>query len=78
MSWRRLLSIPRRLRDDPYVAYALSIVLMLIFVLGTIGNFGILARQRSQVMPFVFVLLCVAVMARKEEPAPTQGRAIGR
>ena len=49
VSWRRLASVPFRLRRDPYVAYALSMVLMFIFVLGTIGNFGILARQRSQV-----------------------------
>jgi hypothetical protein len=69
VSWRRLASVPFRLRGDPYVAYALSMVLMFIFVLGTIGNFGILARQRSQVVPFLFVLLCVNLPARTETAA---------
>jgi hypothetical protein len=58
-SWRRLLTIPRRLRSDPYVTMALVYILLFIFALGTVSNFGILSRQRSQVMPFVFVLLCV-------------------
>jgi hypothetical protein len=68
-SWRRLATIPFRLRRDPYVAYALSVVLMLIFALGTIGNFGILSRQRSQIVPFVFVLLSLTVAKTDEEPA---------
>ena len=59
VSWRRLLTIPRRLRSDPYVAMALVYILMFIFALGTVGNFGIVSRQRAQVMPFVFVLLSV-------------------
>jgi hypothetical protein len=59
LSWRRLLTIPRRLRSDPYVTMALIYILMFIFALGTVSNFGILSRQRAQVMPFVFVLLCV-------------------
>lgn len=66
-SWRRLASVPFRLRREPYVAYALSTVLMMIFVLGTIANFGILSRQRTQVIPFVFVLLCVNVVRRDAE-----------
>ena len=69
-SWRRLASVPFRLRRDPYVAYATFVVLMLVFVLGTIANFGILARQRTQVMPFVFVLLCVTVVAQVKPPRP--------
>ncbi len=69
-SWRRLVSVPFRLRREPYVAYATFTVLMLVFVLGTINNFGILARQRSQVMPFVFVLLCVTVATKVKEAKP--------
>jgi hypothetical protein len=58
-SWRRLISIPGRLRSDPYVTMALVYILLFVFALGTVSNFGILSRQRSQLMPFVFVLLCV-------------------
>jgi hypothetical protein len=45
---------------------------MFIFGFGTIGNFGILARQRSQVMPFLFVLL--AVSSAYASPGPRGGR----
>jgi hypothetical protein len=67
-SWRRLATIPRRLRSDPYVTMALIYILLFIFALGTVGNFGILSRQRSQVMPFVFVLLCVPPVVRRLSP----------
>ena len=52
---------------------------MFIFVLGTIGNFGILARQRTQVIPFFFVLLCVVapVNGNKQE-LPIEGTATRR
>jgi hypothetical protein len=63
-SWRRLLSIPRRLRSDPYVTLALAYTLMFIFAFGTIGNFGILARERSQLVPFLFVMLCIFPLPR--------------
>ena len=39
------------------MTYAIVYMLIFFFAFGTMGNFGILARQRSQVMPFVFVLL---------------------
>lgn len=64
LSWRRLVTIPGRLRSDPYVTMAIVYILMFIFALGTVGNFGILARERTQVIPFVFVLLCVPASAR--------------
>src|SRR5262249_30337110 len=59
LSWRRLLSIPTRLRSDPYVTMAVVYVALFIFALGTVSNFGILSRERSQLVPFVFVLLCI-------------------
>jgi hypothetical protein len=71
VGWRRLLSIPKRIRPEPYVAMALGFVLMFIFAFGTIANFGILARERSQMMPYVFVLLsltAVAASAKRETP----------
>jgi len=76
--WRRLLSIPKRVRPEPYVALAIAFVLMFIFAFGTIANFGILARERSQMMPYVFVLLsltAVAATAKRETPrAPVSSR----
>lgn len=75
LSWRRLVTIPRRLRSDPYVTMALIYMMMFVFALGTVSNFGILARERSQLMPFVFVLLSVPVVVRpKVEPVSGAGR----
>lgn len=63
-SWRRLATVPARLRSQPYVTIAVCYALMFIFGFGTIANFGILARQRSQLMPFVFVLLSLTAAYR--------------
>ena len=63
-SWRRLLTIPRRLRREPYVALAVAYVLMFAYTFSAINNFGILARQRVQVLPFVFVLLALPAAVR--------------
>ena len=76
-SWRRLASIFGRLRSEPYVTYAVVYLLMFFFAFGTIGNFGILARQRSQAMPFVFVLLR-AVPCDHEEPIRGPPRSLER
>ena len=48
-----------------YRMRAISLVLF-VFALGTVSNFGILSRQRSQVMPFVFVLLCVPPLVGRQ------------
>ena len=72
MSFRRLRTIPRRLRAQPYVMFALSFVLLWILAFGIIANFGILARERTQMLPFYFVLLSVTSVVAK----PTVGRAV--
>jgi hypothetical protein len=69
-SWRRLATIPRRLRSEPYVALAVAYVLMFFFAFGTISNFGILARERSMAMPFVLVLLSVTVLPSRAKSQP--------
>jgi hypothetical protein len=70
-SWRRLATVPRRLRSTPYVAFALVFVLLFVWAFSSFGNFGILARQRSQMLPFLFVLLALpaAVPGRRRPQA---------
>jgi hypothetical protein len=78
-SWRRLMTIPGRLRAQPYVTLAVCYLLMFVFGFGTIANFGILARQRSQVLPFVFVLLSVtAVSTGRARSARPSARTLVR
>jgi hypothetical protein len=69
--WRRLRSIPGSLRREPYTAYSLGIMLTFVFAFSSFSNFGILARQRCQVMPFFLVLICLAQYKRKDPARPT-------
>lgn len=73
VSWRRWLALPSQLARMPYVAFALSTVLLFAYAFSVIANFGILARQRTQILPYLFVLLAIPVLTR---PAPTAGRAV--
>jgi hypothetical protein len=59
MSWRRLASIPRLMWSTPYVMFALVFVVLFVCTFSSFANFGILARQRTQMLPFLFVLLAV-------------------
>ncbi len=63
-SRRRLLGLLRRLRDEPYYMVAIAYIAMFIFAFAVIANFGILSRQRVQLMPFVFVLLSAPAVAQ--------------
>ena len=56
---RRLYRIPGLLFRVPYVAYVFAYIMMFVFAFSSIGNFGIMTRQRTQVFPFVLVLLCL-------------------
>lgn len=46
-----------RIRRDPYVLYALFFTIGFIIAFSSFLNLGLMARQRSQVMPFLMVLL---------------------
>lgn len=56
-SWRALVNVPRLLRRRPYVAYGAAYTLMFVYAFAAIGNFGILSRQRSQLLPLLFVFV---------------------
>lgn len=56
LSARRLMRLPTEAIKRPYAAFAAAFIFMFCYVFSFIGNFGILARQRSQLLPFVFVM----------------------
>lgn len=66
-SWRRLRTIPRRLFRQPYLLMSTVFTLVFIFAFSSFGNFGILTRERTQVFPFVLVLLCVPARERRAD-----------
>ena len=53
----RMIKTPAMLRRWPYVAMSAAYVVVFIYAFSSIGNFGILARQRIQMLPFIFVLV---------------------
>ncbi len=57
VGWRRLLGAFHRLRSEAYVTFALAYIAMFAYAFSAIANFGILARERVQVLPFLFVPL---------------------
>jgi hypothetical protein len=45
------------IRRDPYLVFAVVFVIGFVIAFSAFNNFGLLARQRSQAMPFVMTLL---------------------
>ena len=58
----------RHLRRWPYVAFVLVYSALFVVGFSSIANFGILARERTQLLPFFLVLLAVPG-SRRRQPA---------
>jgi hypothetical protein len=80
LSWRSIASIPRRLRASPYLGYAILFVIVFVYAFSAFSNFGLLARERTQVLPLYLVLLALPVLPRKAEatPPPPNGQFAAR
>jgi len=63
-SARRILNALREVRRSPYVMFSLTSLLIAVFVFSVVANFGILDRQRTQFLPYVFVILAGAASRR--------------
>jgi len=57
LGWRRLKQLPRLLIRNPFVVFAVVFFVAYVLAFAGFGNFGILARQRVLILPFVFMLL---------------------
>jgi len=60
----RLVRLPRMVIARPYVGFVLIYSLVFVFAFSSISNFGILARQRTQLLPIAVVALTVPIDAR--------------
>jgi hypothetical protein len=76
-SWKRLVRLPYWFFRAPYVAFAVVYSLLFIVAFSHIGNFGILARQRTQLFPFALVLFAVPPTTALA-PAPARHRTNAR
>ncbi|HEX5613919.1 MAG TPA: hypothetical protein VFZ83_02080 [Acidimicrobiia bacterium] len=59
LSWPSLKRVPRELRKSPYLGYCVGAILTFIVAFSAFSNFGILARQRMQIVPLFYALLCI-------------------
>ena len=69
-SRKRLRNLMRSMREHIYPAYALGASLGMIFAFSSFSNFGILTRERTQLMPLFLVLLCVPTRSEMEHEEP--------
>ena len=58
-SWRRLLHVPKLMLTVPYLVFAALCVVTFGVAFSSIGNLGILVRQRSLILPLLLVFWCV-------------------
>jgi len=67
-----------QLRKRPYVAFVLVFAALFVVAFSSIANFGILARERTQLLPFFLVLLALPASRPRRVAAPAvrhEGRA---
>jgi hypothetical protein len=64
--WRWFLAAVRSIRRQPYVAMALVYTGVFIVAFSGFANFGLLARERAQLLPMALVLLCVPPRERDQ------------
>jgi hypothetical protein len=74
ISLPRLFRLPRELLRSPYIAFSVVFASAFVFAFSTIANFGILARERTQLLPVMFVLLAIPARDRGFLRAPLRSR----
>ncbi|HEX5532291.1 MAG TPA: hypothetical protein VFX33_00955 [Actinomycetales bacterium] len=62
---RSLVTALRSLRDQPWVTMCLAYTILFCLAFSAFSNFGILTRQRAQVLLAFLVLLCLTPAARR-------------
>jgi hypothetical protein len=67
---KRLRNIPRLVRTNAYVGFSLGYVLAFVYAFSSFANFGILARQRVQALPLLFVFLAIPAFRSAASPPP--------
>ncbi|MGH8892828.1 MAG: hypothetical protein ACRDWY_05910, partial [Actinomycetes bacterium] len=74
----RLRSVPGRLRRNPFVTMCAIYSLLFIYAFSNFANFGLLARERVQVLPFALVLLCLPRRASRPQDESTSSTLGGQ
>ncbi len=65
--WRRMVGGLRSILRTPYVVLCCAYTVLFVYGFSSFSNFGILTRQRVQVLPFVLVLVCLPPYRAREQ-----------
>jgi len=74
---REILRGLRQWRSNGMVLFAVAAFLGLSVILSSLANFGLLARERTQVLPFLFMLICMVKKPRRAPPGRLQWPVAG-
>lgn len=66
-SWRRLKRLPNAAWRNPYVLFSFLYTALFILAFSSFSNFGILARERVQMLPLFLVLLAIPAGASRAD-----------
>jgi hypothetical protein len=73
-SFSRLRFLPRVCMQRPYVFTALIYSVIFVFAFAALGNLGLITRERTLLLPFLFIVLAFPVANPGEAPYPWQRR----
>ena len=74
VSWRRIVNLPLMMLRTPYLVMAVVVLVMFGIAFTSIGNLGVLTRQRSLVMPLFLVPYCLPRWGHVHRPAAPVSR----
>jgi hypothetical protein len=74
LSVPRLRYLPRVCLQRPYVFTALFYSAVFVFAFAALANLGLITRERTLLLPFLFVVLAFPVAEQGEKPYPWQHR----
>ncbi len=72
LSFRQLRCLFRVSLQRPYVFVCLIYSVMFMYAFAALGNLGLITRERTLLLPFLFVLLCVPLAPEGQHPYPWQ------
>ena len=73
-SLRRLRYLFRVCAQRPYVLMALFYCIVFFYTFAALGNLGLITRERTLVLPFLFIVLAIPVASPSQRPYPWQVR----
>ena len=74
-SWRRLAHLPSSLWRNPYLMFCVTYTALFVLAFANFSNFGILARERVQMLPLYMALLCIPKRLLKVAKVPKSAPA---